>query len=447
MQGGGTVILVTGGLASGKQAYAQSLGFQDSDFSTQLGGGHAVLADAQESVRAEDADPVVLASVIAETKDLVTCVDVGNGIVPLDAGERAWRERAGQLQQELARRADCVVRMVCGVPMVVKGTLPQVGGTVRVIMLRHGATPGNVRRAYIGATDEPLSEDGAAQVRACGACPQISKVFVSPMQRARQTAELWFPNAEQVQAPGLREIDFGAFEGRSAQDMEADAAYRTWVDGGCEDACPNGEGKNDLTERVAASMRHIVRQALLHGERDAIVVAHGGTIMAAMSAFVQASGQGEPRGYFDWHVGTCEGYAADASFDAAGNLRFSDPQHVSGLGILAVSTAQASVLQPGASFFQNRACPHFPCHEGVPEQDFNCMFCYCPLYALGPDCGGNFTYTERGRKNCKACAIPHIRDNGAQLVRDRYPQLAALAASAGNPEPVQGWFNDLFATD
>ena len=35
------------------------------------------------------------------------------------------------------------------------------------------------------------------------------------------------------------------------------------------------------------------------------------------------------------------------------------------------------------AFFQHRACEFFPCHKGVPEEDFNCLFCYCPLYALG----------------------------------------------------------------
>ena len=42
------------------------------------------------------------------------------------------------------------------------------------------------------------------------------------------------------------------------------------------------------------------------------------------------------------------------------------------------------------SCFTNRACEYFPCHEGVEPGSFNCLFCYCPLYALGTACGGNF---------------------------------------------------------
>lgn len=36
----------------------------------------------------------------------------------------------------------------------------------------------------------------------------------------------------------------------------------------------------------------------------------------------------------------------------------------------------------GFDFFQNRACEYFPCHKGVADEDFNCLFCYCPLYLL-----------------------------------------------------------------
>ena len=62
-------------------------------------------------------------------------------------------------------------------------------------------------------------------------------------------------------------------------------------------------------------------------------------------------------------------------------------------------------------FNQNRQCEFFPCHGGVKEDDFSCLFCYCPLYALGDRCGGNFTYLENGIKDCSKCLIPHRREN------------------------------------
>lgn len=91
-----------------------------------------------------------------------------------------------------------------------------------------------------------------------------------------------------------------------------------------------------------------------------------------------------------------------------------------------------------ASFFQNRACPYFPCHRGADQASFNCLFCYCPLYALGEGCGGSFTYTKTGRKDCTGCTFPHRRD-AAERIRTRYPELAERAGirpTPPAPEPV-----------
>ena len=77
-------------------------------------------------------------------------------------------------------------------------------------------------------------------------------------------------------------------------------------------------------------------------------------------------------------------------------------------------------------FFQHRDCEYFPCHTGVAEQDFNCLFCYCPLYTLGEKCGGNFTYTESGIKNCTDCMVPHGR-NAVQYVISRWPEICEIA--------------------
>ena len=62
-------------------------------------------------------------------------------------------------------------------------------------------------------------------------------------------------------------------------------------------------------------------------------------------------------------------------------------------------------------FFQNEKCEYFPCHKCEDQENFNCLFCYCPLYALGDKCGGNFSYTEGGIKDCSACLVPHKAGN------------------------------------
>lgn len=58
-------------------------------------------------------------------------------------------------------------------------------------------------------------------------------------------------------------------------------------------------------------------------------------------------------------------------------------------------------------FFRNTDCPYFPCHQGADPETFNCLFCYCPLYLLGEECGGDFTMTPAGVKDCTGCLKPH----------------------------------------
>lgn len=82
------------------------------------------------------------------------------------------------------------------------------------------------------------------------------------------------------------------------------------------------------------------------------------------------------------------------------------------------------------AFFQNRECEYFPCHRGVDEAQFNCLFCYCPLYALGQDCGGNCRYTDKGIKSCVECCFPHQKENYGAVIE----KLARVCALAGRRE-------------
>ena len=78
------------------------------------------------------------------------------------------------------------------------------------------------------------------------------------------------------------------------------------------------------------------------------------------------------------------------------------------------------------SFFQNKSCEYFPCHASADPNNFNCLFCYCPLYALGDKCGGNFTYTEFGIKDCSACLRPHRKENYDSII-SQMPMIMELA--------------------
>ena len=192
---------------------------------------------------------------------------------------------------------------------------------MRLVILRHAQTAGNLGRCYIGGdTDEPLCAEGIACARA--KAPELARelahagaaqppsVWVSPLARASQTADLLFPGIGQVCLDGLREMRFGAFEGKTADELGGDERYRSWVEGMCEGACPQGESRAAFSERSCDAVRSALSQATELGAETCCVVAHGGTVMAAMEAFARPA-----RSYFSWHVACCCGYLAELGTD------------------------------------------------------------------------------------------------------------------------------------
>ncbi len=74
-------------------------------------------------------------------------------------------------------------------------------------------------------------------------------------------------------------------------------------------------------------------------------------------------------------------------------------------------------MDNSSRFFENRECEYFPCHK--LEGDFNCLFCYCPMYQY-EDCLGDGKYIEKnGRriKVCTDCTFPHKAENYEEIMR------------------------------
>lgn len=111
------MILITGPLFAGKKEYAcRALGLSREELARRA------VWDVQElAARAEDLEK--LAEELAR-HEIVISTEVGGGVVPVDREERRAREAAGRLACLLAGRADCVVRVCCGLPQVLKGELP-----------------------------------------------------------------------------------------------------------------------------------------------------------------------------------------------------------------------------------------------------------------------------------------------------------------------------------
>ena len=199
---------------------------------------------------------------------------------------------------------------------------------MQIVLIRHGQTEGNLRKAYIGSTDEDLCAQGqecaleSAKLFA-RACPSVDGLYVSPLKRAVQTAQILFPDLEQHVVEDLREMDFGDFEGKSYLDMSDDRRYREWVDGNCEGQCPNGEDRRSFCMRTEHAFEEIVSQASLCREETIAIVAHGGTVMSLLSCYAQPG-----REYFEWRLGNCEGYLAQLGFSEDGAPILFDVQKI-----------------------------------------------------------------------------------------------------------------------
>ena len=174
-----------------------------------------------------------------------------------------------------------------------------------VELIRHGATAYVGERRYQGQTDVPLSPEGISALQAD--VRPLDRVYVSPMKRAQQTASVLFPAAVQIPVPGLEEMNFGDFEGRTPDEMETDEAYRSWVDSGCEDPCPTGESKEEFSRRACSAFAALLDDALARGEEEVVIVAHGGVLMAVMDRFSLPR-----RPYFSWHCSCGGSYILDA---------------------------------------------------------------------------------------------------------------------------------------
>lgn len=164
---------------------------------------------------------------------------------------------------------------------------------MHIWLIRHGETQGNHERRYIGSTDESLNERGIAQARAFAA-PAIDRLFVSPMRRCIETAQIMFPHVPYTVCNGLRECNFGVFEGKTADELADCSAYRIWVASNCTSDVPGGESITAFTQRCCRAFADALEDAA--GSGDAAFVIHGGCIMAILAHY---EGQ---RGFYDYRI-------------------------------------------------------------------------------------------------------------------------------------------------
>jgi probable phosphoglycerate mutase len=148
-----------------------------------------------------------------------------------------------------------------------------------VVVVRHGATEWSENGRHTGVTDLPLLPQGEAdgrRLRSVLADRHITHAFVSPLRRARETAELAGLTDGRVDCvidPDLVEVDYGAYEGRTTNDISAELGHpwSLWQDG----VVP-GDTPGETLQQVAVRVDRVLdRVRPLLADGDVVLVAHG----------------------------------------------------------------------------------------------------------------------------------------------------------------------------
>ncbi len=168
---------------------------------------------------------------------------------------------------------------------------------MKIVLIRHAKTDGNIKRRYIGATDEPLAE--GTEIKK--SYPDVDVIISSPLKRCIQTAGLIYPGKDPVIYKDLAETDFGRFENKSYDELKNDRYYIKWLDSNGTLPFPGGETHEHFIKRCTAAYEKAVSE--LAG-RDIAFVVHGGTIMAIMSRVFGG-------GFYDYQTDNLGGFVFD----------------------------------------------------------------------------------------------------------------------------------------
>lgn len=180
---------------------------------------------------------------------------------------------------------------------------------IRLVLVRHAITAGNLARQYIGSTDQPLCQAGIELARASAkAMPPVARVYCSPMLRCLQTAEILYPQHSARIVTGLHEADFGRCEGKTHAELVADPDYRAWISSAGTLPPPGGEEMAHFSRRCVAALTGILNELKRDGIAAAACVMHGGSIMAIMTALASPE-----RSFYDWQTENCCGFIVNAA--------------------------------------------------------------------------------------------------------------------------------------
>lgn len=126
--------------------------------------------------------------------------------------------------------------------------------------------------------------------------------------------------------------------------------------------------------------------------------------------------------------------AGKENSDTASNTQSAQTK-LSSTNAAQTQSAPAAAKPKNYRYFSHKDCEYFPCHKGADPDNFNCLFCYCPFYLLGDQCGGNFRYLSTGTKDCTNCLYPHLRENYDKITA-RYQEIREAMPAPNTDKPV-----------
>ena len=150
----------------------------------------------------------------------------------------------------------------------------------KLILIRHGETDWSCQKRYCGFTDAPLNQRGRDQARQLSKRlkeKKVHKVYSSDMKRTVEFANIVFEDAPIEQFPGLREMNFGIFEGLTYQEIidRYPEIYTKWIDAPLDITIPGGEGLKDLSKRTRKTLAEILS---CNKNRTVFIFSHAGPI-------------------------------------------------------------------------------------------------------------------------------------------------------------------------
>lgn len=176
---------------------------------------------------------------------------------------------------------------------------------IKLWLIRHGMTEGNRHQRYIGVTDEPLCPEGMELLKTF-TYPKPQTIFVSPLRRCQETAEILFPGQKVRIIDQLAECNFGEFENKNYKELSDDPRYQEWIDSNGIMAFPGGESKEECAVRNLEGFQRVVTVCIREQISEAALVVHGGTIMNIMEEYADIQ-----KPFYEWHVRNGGGYEVE----------------------------------------------------------------------------------------------------------------------------------------